>query len=87
MKLSDADLLDIVRRLRSYMSATDNVHNTLNMAQDIDDPTVIKQIQSLLVDIPPVTLRCAQALRGIEATRQYRDMTKKFNITDEDEDG
>jgi hypothetical protein len=87
VKLTDADLLDVVRRLRSYMSTMDNVDNTLNLAQDIDDPTIVKQVQALLVDIPPITLRCAHVLRAVEATKQYREMIKKYNLTEDDEDG
>lgn len=86
MKLSDADLLDIVRRMRTYMATVDNIHSVLNIAQDVDDPVIVKQIQTLLVDIPPINLKVAQVLRAIEACRPYRDMIKKFNIKEEDED-
>lgn len=68
------------------MATVDNIHSVLNSAQDIDDPVIVKQIQTLLVDIPPVNLKLAQVLRAVEASRSYRDMIKKFNIKQEEED-
>lgn len=85
MSLPDAELLDVVRRLRGYMTTMDNVHHMLNLAQEMDDPAVIKQAQSLQVDIPTINLRVAQTLRAIEGSRQYRDMVKKFHIAPEAE--
>lgn len=87
MPISDADLLDAVRRLRSYMSTMDNVHGVLNMVQDMDDQAIVKPIQSLIIDVPPVNLRIAHTLRAIENSRQYRDMTKKFNLQQDEDNG
>lgn len=87
MSLSDADLLDIVRRLRLYMSTIDNVHQALNLAQDMDDEKIVKEIKSLIIDIPSLNLRVSGVLRNIENTRAYRDMLRKFSARhNEDEE-
>lgn len=85
MAIPDSDLLDVVRRLRSYMSTMDNVHNTLNMAQEIEDDQIRRDSKSLLLDIPTLNTRVSTLLRTIESSRSYRDMIKKFNMKQEQE--
>lgn len=85
MALADSDLLDVVRRLRSYMATMDNVHNTLNLVQEMDDEQIKKDAKSLLLDVPGVNTRVSMLLRTIESSRAYRDMVKKFNMQQEQE--
>lgn len=84
--LEDADLLDSVRRLRSYMATLDNVHHVLTQVQLMDDPTVQSQATQLLNDTPDVNMRVSQLLRSIENSKQYRNMVKKYNINLDEED-
>jgi DNA-binding transcriptional MerR regulator len=82
-QLEDAELLDVVRRLRSYMITIDNVHHVLGQSQLMDDDTIKQQSASLLVDAPELNTRVSALLRSIEASKQYRSMVKKYNLTEE----
>lgn len=84
--LTDAELLDSVRRLRSYMITMDNVHHVLNQVESIDDPTVSKLASATILDVPTINTKVSLMLRTIEASKQYRDMLKKYNMKEEDED-
>lgn len=84
MALSNAELLDSVRRLRTYMITMDNVHHVLTQAEGMDDDTVAEMAKTLLVEAPAMNAKVSLLLRTIEATKQYRDMLKTYNLNDED---
>ena len=85
MPLTNAELLDIVRRLRNYMSTIDNIHTTLNSVLQIDDVTISTKTSALLSTVAGTNAQIAQLLRQIEASKSYRDMAKKFNIKEEED--
>jgi hypothetical protein len=77
--VSDADLLDIVRRLRTYMSTMDNCHLTILQAKNVDNEI------GQMVDETIESVRCAAGeisniLKVIESTKQYKEMVKKYTI-------
>lgn len=84
MALSNAELLDAVRRLRTYMITLDNVHHVLTQTEGMDDDAVADMATSLLVEAPATNAKISLILRTIEATKQYRDMLKTYNLKDED---
>jgi hypothetical protein len=85
--LSDAEILDVVRRIRTYLATMDNCHLVLGLAQNIDDKNIVDQVTKLAPDLINVGGRMSQVLRQIETSKPYREMLKKFNIKEEDEDG
>lgn len=85
VKLEDAELLDAVRRVRSYMITIDNVHHVLTKLQLMDDKVIVDQSMSLLGDAPDLNMRISLLLRSVESSKQYRAMIRKFNINEEEE--
>ena len=79
MPISDSELLDIVRRLRSYIATTDNVHYIANASRKLDDISLSTDIVELLSDIQKTNMRIIKLLRKIESDKQYRAMLKKYN--------
>lgn len=80
--ITHAELLDVVRRLRSYVATIDNIHQVFYIVNDIDDTTIRDNATKLLADIPAFNTRVSKLLKQIEASKQYRDMAKKFNMED-----
>lgn len=90
MALTNAEMLDIVRRMRTYMSALDNCHLLVNGLSDIDDATIKTNVSALLPDMFSLNKRISTALKLIENSKGYREMLKSFNIKEderEEEDG
>jgi len=79
--IEDADLLDFVRKLRSYLSVLDNSHLILDKlsVSDIDD-LVRNTSKQLKPQLSLTTNMLADLLKYIENTRQYKSMVRKFNI-------
>jgi hypothetical protein len=86
--LSDADLLDAVRKLRANLSALDNVHVTLDLLKpgeveedfqgEIGSKALLRQ-----KEIRAVTAELTSLLHRLEATKQYKAMLRKYNISEE----
>lgn len=85
MPLSDPDLLDVVRRLRQYMSSLDNTQAVLESLSNIDDKQVVDATFTLIPRIVNITDDISSTLKIVEGSRQYREMAKKFNLEDEDD--
>lgn len=85
MTISDADILDIVRRLRAYMTALDNSHLVLNGLAGIEDAAIRTSVEDALPDTLAASRKISVTLKLIENSKSYRDMLKKFNIKEEDE--
>jgi DNA-binding transcriptional MerR regulator len=87
MALTDAALLDIVRRLRSYVVTVDNIHFILDSLKEIDDVTIVKQTMELSEQAPIVNTKVSQLLRQIENSKTYRMMLHKFNLEHTEDKG
>jgi DNA-binding transcriptional MerR regulator len=87
MALTDAALLDIVRRLRSYVVTVDNIHFILDSLKEIDDVTIVKQTMELSEQAPIVNTKVSQLLRQIENSKTYRNMLHKFNLEHTEDKG
>ncbi len=83
--LPDSEILPCVRRLRSYLATVDNSHWVLEQAELIEDKGVAELISQLKPDIISVGQRMSQVLRLIETSKPYRDMVKKYNLKEEEE--
>lgn len=79
MTITDAELLDIVRRLRTYVSSMDNVHHILTTIGKFDD-VVPMDITPLTTDISNINARVIKLLKAIESSRAYKDMVVKFTM-------
>lgn len=80
--ISDAEILDVVRRLRSYMSVLDNCHLVGNGLLKINDTSIKSSIEVLLPELLAVSKKTSVTLKLIENSKFYRDMVKKFNLED-----
>lgn len=86
MAVTDADILDIVRRLRTYMMTLDNCHLVLNGLANIEDEAIAREVEDVLPGIQTTALRVSKVLKSVEASKGYRDMLKKFNMKEETEE-
>lgn len=84
--ITDPDLLDIVRRLRNYMVAFDNVNVVLEKTLDIDDATISDPIHQLIPDVVSSARNISAVLKKIESSRQYRDLVKRYNLEEEQDE-
>lgn len=82
--ITDADILDTVRKLRSYMSTFDNVHQVLGNMEYIGDSTISGGVTALLPKVINMSKEISITLKLIENSKSYRDMLKNFNIDEED---
>lgn len=85
MSISNAELLDIIRRLRSYTATLDNVHSVLNIAKESDDTQVAAAAKSLMEHTPPVATMVSMLLRKIESSKAYREVVREFNLKEKEE--
>lgn len=83
--ITDADILDTVRRLRAYMSTLDNCHQVLGNMVYIGDAQISGTVTSLLPKVINTSKEISITLKLIENSKSYRDMLKNFNM-DEDSD-
>lgn len=86
MAVTDADILDSVRRLRTYMMTLDNSHLVLNGLASIEDEAIANEVKEVLPVIQGTALRISKVLKAVEASKGYRDMLKKFNMKEETEE-
>jgi hypothetical protein len=83
--LTDADILDIVRKLRTYTSLLDNCHQVLDNLSYIGDIQISSSVSEVLPDIINTTKKISTVLKLLENSKNYKDMVKHFNTGDLDE--
>ncbi len=83
--ITDADILDTVRKLRSYMSTLDNVHQIMSNMEYIGDATISGSVTALLPKVINTTKDISITLKLIENSKSYRDMLKNFNMDEVEE--
>ncbi len=84
--ITDADMLDTVRKLRSYMSTLDNVHQVLGNMEYIGDSAISGSVTTLLPQVINTGKQISITLKLIENSKNYRDMLKNYNMDGVDED-
>lgn len=84
--ITDADLLDTVRKLRSYMSTLDNVHQVLGNMEYIGDGSISGSVTTLLPKVINTSKEISITLKLIENSKSYRDMLKNFNMDGDTDD-
>ena len=82
MSISDAEILDVVRRLRQYVTTLDNCHLVLDKLSKINDESIKTNVKALIPELIIAGSKTATTLKNIEASKSYRDMLKKFHIDD-----
>jgi hypothetical protein len=89
MPVSDAELLDTVRRLRTYMTTIDSCHMVFSKGSEIGDSVIESSITTLLPELFKTGQKISQTLKLIENSKSYRDMLRKFNMKEDEgeEDG
>ncbi len=75
--VSDANLLDIVRRLRTYMSTLDNCHLAIIQTRELDDE-MVEIADSTVESVRIAASKISNILKVIESTRQYKEMVRKY---------
>jgi hypothetical protein len=83
--ITNADILDAVRRLRSYMSTLDNCHQVLENMKYIGDAAISSSIYALMPEVIDTSKKISATLKLIETGRQYRDMLKTYNMDEDDQ--
>lgn len=81
--ITDADILDTVRRLRTYMSTLDNCHQVLGNMEYIGDAAISGNVRTLLPEVISTSKKISVTLKLIENSKSYRDMLKNFNMDDD----
>ena len=84
--ISDADLLDTVRRLRTYMTTIDSCHMVFSKGSEIGDSMIESSITTLLPELFKTGQKVSQTLKLIENSKLYRDMLRKFNMKEDEDD-
>jgi hypothetical protein len=77
--ITDADILDIVRKLRTYTSLLDNCHCVLDSLSYVGNAQISEGVADVLPDIINTTQKISLVLKNIENSKNYRDMLKHFN--------
>ena len=85
MAITDADILDVIRKLRLNLAALDNNHHLMNMLFTLDDQAIILEAKSIQPDIAALAQRLSVLLRNIEATKSFKLMVKNYNIQEEED--
>jgi hypothetical protein len=78
--MTDAEILEIVRRLRTYMSTYDNCFQTLSSVAYIGDAQISANVKILLPKIISTAKEISNTLKQIEGSRGYKDMLRHFNM-------
>lgn len=86
MSVSDAEILDTVRKLRQYVTSMDNSYTVMDRLIKIDDAQIQDTLKNVMPKISSVAKEISVTLKSIENSRPYRDMVRKFNIEDEDDE-
>jgi hypothetical protein len=81
--VSDAELLDVVRRLRQYLVTLDNCQFMSDQLSKIDDETVRNNISALVPGMTETSQKVNTLLKSIETSKPYRNMTRHFNLGEE----
>lgn len=85
MAVTNAEILDIVRRLRTYMMTLDNSHLVLNGLASIEDEIIANEVKDVLPVVQGTALKISKVLKAVEASKGYRDMLKTFNMPNDEE--
>ncbi len=78
--IQNPELLDVVRKLRSYISTLDNSHLTFESLKDIDDINISSLSPTLQKELINISSKLSSALKTIENTKQYKEMVKHYNM-------
>lgn len=84
--VADADLLDLVRKMRQYMTTLDGCHMALDIAAGIEELAIKKDATAMQSEVVAVAKKTSELLKKIESTKQYRDMLRKYNMSDTNEE-
>lgn len=79
---SKAVILDVVRKIRGYMSAMDAAHLAAEAATQIDEQPIGPAAKELQTDILKLNTAVAKFLKTLESSRTYKDMLRSYNAED-----
>ena len=77
-QVSETDLIDIVKRLRSHINQLDNIHFLANKCNIIQDNVVNISINNIVVGSDELANNTAKFLRLIESSDLYKSILKKY---------
>jgi len=84
----EAEIIDVVRGLRQYITGFDNSHVLLGKVHAIADEEIRERIRVVASKISGVSRETSAVLQALEKSTQYRNILKKYKITnDEETDG
>jgi hypothetical protein len=78
MQVSDADILDVVRKLRQYTNSLDNVHWLIAKIEAINDPQLSALANKVMLQVDEAGAQAANLLKHVEGNKTYRDIVKKY---------
>ena len=85
MTIENSDLLDVVRKLRTYMSQTDGLHKSIETLDTFDDKSVRDELNPTLQSVYSLGKNLSVVLKHIENSKQFREMLKSYNMEQEEE--
>lgn len=75
---NEAELLDVVKKLRQYTNALDNAHFLAGKIKILKDSALTHLATKVMVDVDEAAAGMANLLRHIEGSVSYRDVVRKF---------
>lgn len=78
METQEADILDVVRRLRLFTNTLDNLHWLSSKIETLHDPLLTALAEKVMVQVDEAAAQTANLLKHVEGNRAYRDIVKKF---------
>lgn len=84
---NEADILDIVKRLRQFTNALDNVHWLADKLELLQDPALTTMANRTMGQIDEAGAQSANLLKHVEGSKAYRDIVKKYKAPTGVEDG
>lgn len=74
----EADILDIVRRMRRNVTEMDNCYWLAEKAKSLNDPLLNGLIDTTITKINTASISMAALLKHVESNRVYKDIVKKY---------
>jgi hypothetical protein len=83
---SEADVLDVVRRLRKTVNDLDNCNFLINKVKELHDPTIEHIAEKTVVRVAATSKSVTALLKHVEANKQYRDIVKRYRAPNQEQE-
>ncbi len=85
-QISDVDMIDVVRRLRTSLTTLDTCDWLVDKVKNLEDPVINTLSTEVYARINHASSTIAVLLKHLENSKVYRDILKKYRVKDEPEE-